>query len=33
MKIVLFAHPSFLDHQSMPRYANMLFNGMTEKRP
>jgi len=31
MKIVLFAHPSFLDHQSMPRYANMLLNGMTER--
>lgn len=31
MKIVLFAHPSFLEHQSMPRYANMLLNGMQER--
>ncbi len=31
MKIVLFTHPSFLEHQSMPRYANMLFNGMEER--
>jgi glycosyltransferase involved in cell wall biosynthesis len=31
MKIILFAHPSFLKHQSMPRYANMLLVGM-EKR-
>lgn len=31
MKIVLFTHPSFLAHQSMPRYANMLLNGMTER--
>ncbi|SHG41241.1 Glycosyltransferase involved in cell wall bisynthesis [Flavobacterium micromati] len=28
MKIVLFTHPSFLAHQSMPRYANMLLHGM-----
>lgn len=28
MKIVLFTHPLFLDHQSMPRYANMLKQGM-----
>jgi len=28
MKIVLFTHPSFLEHQSMPRYANMLLEGM-----
>ncbi|WP_343694796.1 glycosyltransferase [Flavobacterium sp.] len=31
MKIVLFTHPSFLHHQSMPRYANMLLNGMKER--
>lgn len=31
MRIVLFTHPSFLAHQSMPRYANMLFHGMQEK--
>ncbi|MBB4802505.1 glycosyltransferase involved in cell wall biosynthesis [Flavobacterium nitrogenifigens] len=31
MKIILFAHPSFLKHQSMPRYANMLQNGMIER--
>ncbi len=31
MKIVIFAHPSFAAHQSMPRYANMLLNGMKER--
>ena len=31
MKIILFTHPTFLEHQSMPRYANMLLNGMKEK--
>lgn len=31
MKIILFTHPSFLEHQSMPRYANMLLNGMQER--
>ena len=31
MKIVLFTHPSFTGHQSMPRYANMLLNGMKER--
>lgn len=31
MKIVLFTHPTFLAHQSMPRYANMLLNGMQER--
>ena len=31
MKIVLFTHPSFLGHQSMPRYANMLLDGMKER--
>ncbi|AWG22205.1 hypothetical protein FFWV33_12110 [Flavobacterium faecale] len=28
MTIVIFTHPSFLSHQSMPRYANMLKTGM-----
>jgi glycosyltransferase involved in cell wall biosynthesis len=31
MKIILFTHPSFLGSQSMPRYANMLFQGMKER--
>jgi glycosyltransferase involved in cell wall biosynthesis len=31
MKIVLFTHPDFLGSQSMPRYANMLLNGMKER--
>lgn len=31
MKIVIFAHPDFLGSQSMPRYANMLLNGMKER--
>jgi len=31
MKIVLFTHPLFLNHQSMPRYANMLQNGMKQR--
>jgi glycosyltransferase involved in cell wall biosynthesis len=31
MKIVLFTHPPFLEHQSMPRYANMLLTGMRER--
>jgi glycosyltransferase involved in cell wall biosynthesis len=31
MKIILFTHPSFLEHQSMPRYANMLLSGMIER--
>jgi glycosyltransferase involved in cell wall biosynthesis len=31
MKIILFAHPSFLGSQSMPRYANMLKDGMIKK--
>lgn len=31
MKIVLFTHPTFLEHQSMPRYADMLLNGMKER--
>ncbi|MCG9793520.1 glycosyltransferase [Flavobacterium algicola] len=28
MNIVFFTHPSFLSHQSMPRYASMLKTGM-----
>lgn len=28
MEIVLFAHPDFLGHQSMPRFANMLAKGL-----
>ncbi len=31
MKIILFTHPSFIEHQSMPRYANMLVSGMLER--
>jgi glycosyltransferase involved in cell wall biosynthesis len=31
MQIVLFTHPDFLGSQSMPRYANMLLNGMQER--
>ena len=31
MKIVIFTHPSFLEHQSMPRYAKMLVDGMRER--
>lgn len=31
MKIIFFAHPSFLGQQSMPRYANMLATGMKER--
>lgn len=31
MKIVLFTHPSFLTHQSMPRFAQMIKTGMTQK--
>jgi hypothetical protein len=28
VNIVLFAHPTFLGHQSMPRFAHMLADGM-----
>ena len=28
MKIIFFAHPTFISHQSMPRFAKMLANGM-----
>ncbi|WP_281337164.1 glycosyltransferase family 4 protein [Flavobacterium eburneipallidum] len=31
MKIVLFTHPSFLAHQSMPRFAQMIMAGMQKK--
>ncbi|WJS94216.1 glycosyltransferase [Flavobacterium johnsoniae] len=31
MKIVLFTHPSFLGHKSMPRFAQMIIAGMKEK--
>jgi glycosyltransferase involved in cell wall biosynthesis len=31
MKIILFTHPSFSGSQSMPRYANMLIQGMKER--
>ena len=31
MKIIFFAHPRFLGHQSMPRFANMLAVGMKER--
>ena len=31
MKIVLFTHPSFLVHQSMPRFAQMIMGGMQQK--
>ncbi len=31
MKIVFFAHPEFLSHQSMPKYAALLANGMKSK--
>ncbi|MFD2934220.1 glycosyltransferase [Spirosoma flavum] len=31
MHIVFFAHPSFLNHQSMPRFARVLAEGMKER--
>jgi glycosyltransferase involved in cell wall biosynthesis len=31
MKIVLFTHPTFLAHQSMPRFAKMIQEGMLQK--
>lgn len=31
MKIVLFTHPCFLTHQSMPRFAQMILVGMKQK--
>ena len=31
MHLILFSHPSFLRHQSMPRYANMLAKGLEDR--
>jgi glycosyltransferase involved in cell wall biosynthesis len=31
MKIILFTHPTFLTHQSMPRFAQMIKVGMKQK--
>lgn len=31
MKIILFTHPSFLSHQSMPKFAKMIIKGMAQK--
>lgn len=31
MKIIFFSHPDFLDHVSMPRFTNMLAEGMRER--
>jgi len=31
MRIILFAHPSFLGHKSMPRYTKMLADGMSKR--
>lgn len=31
MKIILFTHPPFLVHQSMPRFAKMIMMGMKQK--
>ncbi|GHB62989.1 glycosyltransferase family 4 protein [Persicitalea jodogahamensis] len=31
MNIIFFAHPPFLSSQSMPRYANWLYNGMLSR--
>jgi glycosyltransferase involved in cell wall biosynthesis len=31
MNLVLFAHPEFLKHQSMPRYAGMIAKGMLDR--
>jgi glycosyltransferase involved in cell wall biosynthesis len=31
MKIVFLSHPSFLGHQSMPRFTNMLRSGMEQR--
>src|SRR5690242_18665361 len=31
MRIIFFTHPSFLSHQSMPRFANMLTEGMKKR--
>jgi glycosyltransferase involved in cell wall biosynthesis len=32
MRVVLFSHPSFLTSQSMPRYANMLSEGLKNRK-
>ena len=31
MNIIFFSHPLFLEHQSMPRFANMLSEGMKQR--
>ncbi|MRI02118.1 glycosyltransferase [Kriegella sp. EG-1] len=31
MKVIFFTHPNFLGHQSMPRFAKMLSEGMQER--
>jgi glycosyltransferase involved in cell wall biosynthesis len=31
MRLIFFAHPAFLKHQSMPRFANMLAKGMEDR--
>ena len=31
MKIILFTHPDFLNHQSMPRFAKMISGGLKQK--
>lgn len=31
MNLVFFSHPSFIEHQSMPRFAKMLADGMKER--
>jgi len=31
MHIILFTHPSFTQHQSMPRYAQLLLDGMLQR--
>lgn len=31
MKLIFFAHPDFIGHKSMPRFARMLSNGMAER--
>ena len=32
MHIIFFAHPLFLNHQSMPRFTNMLADGMKKRK-
>ncbi|MBC7689131.1 MAG: glycosyltransferase family 4 protein [Aquabacterium sp.] len=31
MNLVLFTHPAFLAHQSMPRFSQMIYNGMISR--